>query len=189
MKNVFYCDYTKIPDGGQILQLVNLERPFDQKSTYEKIETSHKFWKNLIKNEIYFRESRDCVHFKLFNTQCLEGNSENVKSGKDAEHIVENLKTTIGGQLIEALPQYPSRVDLETVFYIDKSEFGPRKHLARNGDRLLNEEDENDEDDEENASYWKSIKKIPFGKVLAPIALTSLAGYLIYYYAYKRSRF
>ncbi|RNA00412.1 inorganic pyrophosphatase [Brachionus plicatilis] len=95
------------------------------------IEKSHKSWNKLIKNETYFKNSKDSVDFKLFNTQCLESNKENLRNSKEAEALVENLKSLIINRPIESMAEQPQIERIEKVIYLNKKDILNKTELLR----------------------------------------------------------
>lgn len=95
------------------------------------IEKSHHSWKNLIKNEIYFKNSKDSSDFKLLNTQCLESNRENIKNNKEAEALIENLKSLIINRPIESMAEQPPIDRIEKVIYLNKNDISNKIDLFR----------------------------------------------------------
>lgn len=89
---------------------------------YETIERAHKFWKNLIKNALYFKQSKDCADFKLYNTQCLECDTDKLKNNVQAEEMIKNLKELVENRPAESMANPPPLIQIERVNFLNKKE-------------------------------------------------------------------
>lgn len=85
----------------------------------------------MIKNEIYFKNSKDSADFKLFNTQCLESNKENLRNNIEAEALIENLKSLIINRPVESMAEQPPIERIEKVIYLNKKDITLKTEMLR----------------------------------------------------------
>lgn len=183
----------KVPSGGPFVELAFSNKIFDRHTAYETIETSHKLWKNILKNELFLKQTKDCADFKLINTQCVWCNNQNLKNDKEAESIVENLKELLATKPLDTLLDPPSSYELDYVYYLSKLDSNS-KHAAK---KILKIDDSFFDDSNHTSDrnhlqrekkpirtdYMKNILK----RFILPLSATSIIGYLIYL-RYKDSR-
>lgn len=171
--------FYQTPKGVQPLQILMADENeyfLDRTKAYEIIETSHKFWLNLIKNELFFKQSKECSEFKLLNTQCDFSMPEACKTEREAARIIDQFKQVILNKPIESLARQPPRLDLEKSYFLRKTEL-----LAKLGITKAFKSDETQlQTSESHWSMWESIKEHRY-KIGVPLSIALLLGYLFYF--------
>lgn len=147
---------------------------------YETIEKAHKFWTNLIKNELYFKDSKDCAGFSLINTQCLECNDQHLKNNLQAEAIIHDLKQLVMNRPIESIAQAPPIDQIEKIFYLDKPD------LLAKLSPLKTQETQEEEQGRRNLELMNSNEGLlnyflkRFSYIALPVGVCAVVAPLIY---------
>jgi hypothetical protein len=164
----------KIPVGLQPLKIGNNEKFYEKMVAYELIERSHKFWTNLIKNDLEFKNVSDMHSLKLLSTQCAFSFNVNHKNGKEAEEIVEQLKQLIMNRPDESLAAKPDEVEIERSVFLNKAEILEKIKIGEKKGKEWYEV-------ENNESYWWTILKRNKLEIFLPVIAATLLGCFIYY--------
>ncbi len=141
---------------------------------------SHKFWLNLIKNDLFFKQSKDCLNFKLENTQCQFSLTEYQKNGQEAQEIVDKLKQMIIDRPIETIAKELPESKINSVYYLNKSEI-----LEKFGISPKRIWVNTIEESTKSFDLWSLVKENQ-SNIMLPISLSFVFGFM-YYFKYHRA--
>ncbi len=151
----------------------NNEKFYDKMATYEIIERSHKFWTNLIKNDLAFGSVGDMHSLKLISTQCAFSRDVNHKNGREAQEIVEQLKQLILNRPVESIAIKPKEVDIERSVFLNKEDLLEKIELGEKKGKEWYEVDE-------KSTWWAIVKRNKL-EIILPVVASLVIGFIVYF--------